>query len=293
MKTVTVFTPTYNRAFCLNQLYQSLANQTSSDFLWLIIDDGSTDGTKDLVASWIQENKIAIRYIYKENQGMHSGHNAAYAAMDTELNVCIDSDDFMPHDAIELIVQKWKQSDQEGVAGLIGLDAFKDGTLVGSKIPEGIQKTTVTDLYQKHKVTGDKKLVIRTAIVKEFPAYPLYPNEKLVPLGTLYLMIDQRYQWICTNDVYCIVEYLPDGSSRNIVKQYQKSPRGFGYSRLVEMQYSKRFAYTFTRAVHYISSCIFQRKFNIFDQNPKKAVTVLALPFGVLFHFYLLYRIRK
>ena len=293
MKTITVFTPTYNRAFCLNQLYISLINQTSKDFLWLIIDDGSIDTTKDLVASWIKENKIEIQYIYKKNEGMHSGHNLAYAAIKTELNICIDSDDYMPNDAVELIITKWQQTKDKYVAGIIGLDIFKDGTQVGNKIPANITKSTLCDLYQKYKVTGDLKLVIRTNVVNEFPPYPIFENEKLVPLGVLYLMIDQKYQWICTNDVYCIVEYLPGGSSNTIVKQYKQSPKGFGYSRLVEIKYSQRFSYTFTRAMHYISSCLFQGKLNFFKGNPKKAVTFLAIPFGIAFHFYLLYKIRK
>lgn len=293
MKTLTVFTPTFNRAFCLNQLYQSLLVQTSNDFLWLLIDDGSTDTTKDLVASWIAENKIEIQYIFKKNEGMHSGHNAAYAAISTELSMCIDSDDYLPNDAVDLIVTKWNQTKNNSDAGLIGLDAFKDGTIVGDKIPTTITTSTLNDLYQKHKITGDKKVVIRTSVVKEFPTYPIFENEKLVPLGVLYLMIDQKYQWICTNDVYCIVEYLPDGSSNTIVKQYKESPKGFGYSRLVEMNYSKHFKGTFSRAMHYISSCIFQGKFNFFKGNPKKAITFLAIPFGIIFHFYLLYKIKK
>lgn len=293
MKTLTVFTPTYNRAFCLAQLYESLVRQTSSDFLWLVIDDGSTDTTNELIATWKNEGKVEIHYIYQENEGMHSAHNTAYSRIETKLNVCIDSDDFMPNNAIELMVAKWKIADKDNCAGLIGLDAFKDGTLVGTKIPNSIEKATLTDVYQKYKVKGDKKLVIKTGIVKEFPQYPVYPGEKLVPLGVLYLLIDQKYEWICTNDIYCIVEYLPDGSSNNILKQYQKSPKGFAYSRLVEMQYSRSFSYTFTRAMHYISSCLFQGKFNFFSHNPKKIITFIALPFGILFHFYLLYKIKK
>src|SRR6478672_3320329 len=245
MKTVTVFTPTFNRAFCLDQLYQSLVRQTNSDFLWLIIDDGSTDSTQELIASWKQENKVEIQYIYQKNKGMHSAHNTAYANITTELNVCIDSDDYMPDDAIALIISKWKQSEKEGIAGLIGLDAFRDGTIIGDKFPNGLRTERLSAIYLKHKIKGDKKVVIRTDVVKEFPAYPEYDNEKLVPLGTLYLMIDQKYKWICANEVYCIVEYLAEGSSKNIMRQYEKSPRGFGYSRLVEMQYSDTFGYTF------------------------------------------------
>jgi glycosyltransferase involved in cell wall biosynthesis len=293
MKKITVFTPTYNRAFCLDQLYQSLLSQTNTNFLWLIVDDGSSDNTKELVELWIRKNIIEIHYIYQENQGMHSAHNTAYKAISTELNVCIDSDDFMPFDAIDLIQKKWSLHKNESLAGLIGLDAFKDGGIVGDQFPSTLQTTTLTDLYQKHKLKGDKKVVIRTSVVKEFPLYPVYHEERLVPLSVLYLMIDQKYKWQCTNDVYCVVEYLEGGSSRNIVKQYQKSPKGFGYSRRIEMTYSTSFLYTFTRAIHYVSSCLFQKKLDFFSDNPKKIITFFAIPFGFIFHFFILYKIKK
>ena len=293
MKTLTVFTPTYNRAFCLANCYNSLVNQSNKDFKWLIIDDGSEDDTETLVNSWILENKIDIQYHYKENGGMHSGHNTAYNLIDTELNVCIDSDDFMPDDAVDKILSIWNKRDRNKyLAGIIGLDAFKDGTIV-EKIPEKFKYATLSELEVENKIGGDKKVVLRTDIVKEFPSYPINKEERLVPLGTLYLMIDQKYQYICTNEVFCIIEYLEGGSSKNILQQYRKSPNGFLYSRIVEMTYSKNFAYTFSRAIHYISSCIFLRKWFLSSENPKKTITLLALPFGVLFHLYILYKIRK
>ncbi|OEK08459.1 glycosyltransferase [Flavivirga aquatica] len=293
MKTLTVFTPTYNRAFCLSNCYDSFVRQTNKDFKWLIIDDGSQDDTKELVNSWIQEDKIEIIYHYQENQGMHGGHNAAYSLIDTELNVCIDSDDFMPDDAVEIILNIWnKRNRNKNLAGIIGLDAFKDGTIV-EKIPERFKYATLSELEVENKIKGDKKVVLRTDVVKEFPPYPITKEERLVPLGTLYLMIDQKYQYICSNEVFCTIEYLEDGSSRNILKQYKKSPNGFLYSRIIEMKYSKSFSYTFSRAMHYISSCIFIKKWFFTKENPKKAITFLALPFGFLFHAYILFKIRK
>jgi len=293
MKTLTVFTPTYNRAFCLANCYNSLVNQTNTDFKWLIIDDGSQDDTETLVNSWITENKVDIQYHYQENQGMHSGHNAAYDLIDTELNVCIDSDDFMPDNAVEIILNIWNKKDRnKNLAGIIGLDAFKDGT-IAEKIPERFKHATLSELEVENKIKGDKKVVLRTDVVKEFPPYPITKEERLVPLGTLYLMIDQKHKYICSNQVFCIIEYLEDGSSKNILKQYKKSPNGFKYSRIIEMKYSKSFSYTFSRAMHYISSCIFTKKWFFTSENPKKIITFFALPFGFLFHLYILFKIRK
>lgn len=293
MKLITIFTPTYNRAYCLHQLYESLVSQTNKDFLWLVIDDGSSDDTYDLVQSWIAQNKIEIQYIKQENQGMHGGHNTAYKNIETELNTCIDSDDYMPHDAIEKIIKTWVGRDKAiDACGIIGLDAYKDGKIVGTAIPDGINYSGLPDLYFKHKVNGDKKVVLRTDVVKKYPEYPLFKGEKFVPLGVLYSMISDDYKFICSNEVFCIVEYLPDGSSRNIYHQYKRNPMGFRYSRIIEMKYSHSPLYTFTRAMHFISSSIFARK-NFFEGNPKPIITFFAIPLGLLLHAYILFKIKK
>lgn len=291
MKQITVFTPTFNRAYCLHQLYDSLVRQDSQDFVWMVIDDGSTDDTKSLVARWIAEQKIQIVYIYQENQGMHGGHNTAYKNITTPLNVCIDSDDYMPDDAIGKILELWEREKKPQYAGIVGLDAFKSGAIVGTKIPEGIHDATLAELYGKYGVKGDKKVVLQTAVVREFPPYPIFENERLVPLGTLYLMIEQRYRYLCSNDVYCIVEYLPDGSSNNILRQYRKSPRGFGYARKVRMGLSKSTKEQFKNAVHLVSSSLFARE-NLVERT-QIPIAILAAPFGVLLHFYIRFKTRN
>lgn len=289
-KSITVFTPTFNRAYCLGQLYESLVRQTNSDFIWMIIDDGSSDNTNELVQSWIDEQKIAIHYIYQNNQGMHGAHNTAYQNITTWLNVCIDSDDFMPNDAIERILSHKEELKNDQLAGLIALDANKEGTILGTTIPPEIKTARLNDLYYKHQVSGDKKVVIKTEVVKKFSLYPIYKGEKLVPLGTLYLLIDQQYQWLCTNDVLCIVEYLPDGSSNTILKQYKVSPRGFGYSRIVKMKYAPTFSERIKSAIHLVSSAIFAKDAKLLLQSPNVLLTVLAIPFGVALNFYIRYK---
>lgn len=293
-KTITVFTPTYNRAYCLDQVYQSLLKQTNKDFLWLIIDDGSTDNTKEVVASWIAEDKIAIQYHYQKNLGMHGGHNAAYRLITTELNVCIDSDDFMPVDAIEKILYHYPSiKDNPKFAGLVGLDANKKGDIIGSKIPDTLKETTLYDIYNVHKVTGDKKLVYKTAVVKKYPAYPIYEGERFVPLGYLYQLIDQDHVLLPVNEVFCTVEYMEDGSSMNMLKQYRRHPKGFAFSRKSRMKLSESFKDTFKNAIHYVSSSLFIKNWNFIKESPKKLVTVLAIPLGVVLHYYIKYKTKN
>lgn len=294
MKTITVFTPTYNRAYCLHKCYESLIKQSNQDFVWLIIDDGSTDTTEELVASWIKENKIDIVYHYQENLGMHGGHNAAYRLIETPLNVCIDSDDCMAENAIEKILNSWGTiKDEPEYAGLVGLDADESGAIIGTKIPENIKETTLYDIYNVHGVKGDKKLVYRTEVVKKYPPYPIFEGERFVPLGYLYQLIDQDYKLLPVNEVFCVVEYMADGSSMNMLKQYRRHPRGFAFSRKSRMQLAKNFKDKFKNAIHYVSSSMFIKNGSFLKESPKKLITFLAIPFGVLLNLYIRYKTKN
>ncbi len=293
MKSITVFTPSYNRAFCLHECYESLINQTNSDFKWLIIDDGSTDNTQELASKWIEENLIDIEYRYKENGGVHTAYNLAFDLITTELNVCIDSDDSMPHNAIEQILMKWDSvPDKTGIAGLIGLDIFKNGEFVGNKFPEGLEKATWGDLYNKYGVKGDKKLVYRTDVVNEFARFPVFKGEYFVPHSTLYMQIDTKYELLCLNEVLCIVEYLEDGYSRNMYEHYFRHPKGFQYSRLITLQYSKHFKLKFRHAIHYVAKSIKLKDKSFLKKSPEKLLTLAAIPAGTILYAYLKYKNR-
>ena len=117
-RTLTVITTTYNRDYCLHQVYESLLRQTCDDFIWLIVDDGSTDNTKEIVQGWQAENKIEIEYYYKPNGGMHTARNLSYEKVHTELNVIIDSDDWMTDNGVELIVECWKKYGSDKYYGI-------------------------------------------------------------------------------------------------------------------------------------------------------------------------------
>jgi glycosyltransferase involved in cell wall biosynthesis len=287
IKTLTVFTPTYNRAYCLHHCYQSLVSQTSKDFVWLIIDDGSTDDTKELVSEWIKDNKIEIRYVWQENQGMHGAHNTAYELIETELNVCIDSDDSMPPNAVEKIINFWKECGNEKFSGIIGLDIYANQKVIGSKLPEEIKSSTLFELYNKYGVTGDKKLVYRSDLTREYP-YPLFNNEKYVGLAYKYYMIDRDYEMLLLNEVLCQVEYLPDGSSVNMFNQYRNNPRGFAFYRkeLMKLPFASK-SFKFRQAIHYVSSSLISKNWRFLGESPLKGATFLAIPFGLILYVYI------
>ncbi|MFP3123361.1 glycosyltransferase family 2 protein [Ectobacillus funiculus] len=288
MATLTVFTPTYNRAYCLHHCYESLKRQTCKDFTWLIIDDGSTDNTGELVNQWIEENIIPIRYKWQKNQGMHGAHNTAYELIDTELNVCIDSDDYMTDDAVEKIISFWEKYGSSKASGIIGLDSYVDGQVVGSKFPEGVAQSTLFNLYNKYGVTGDKKLVYRTELTKKYP-YPVFKGERYVGLAYKYHKLDEQYEMLLMNEVLCRVEYLPDGSSMNMINQYRKNPRGFAFYRkeLMKLPFASS-AFKYRQAIHYVSSSFISKNRRFMSETPCKVLTLLATPLGVLLYYYIM-----
>jgi glycosyltransferase involved in cell wall biosynthesis len=291
MKTITIFTPTYNRSYCLHQVYESLCVQSSKDFEWLIIDDGSSDGTEKLVADWINEDQIVIKYVYKENGGMHTGHNLAHQIIETELNVCIDSDDYMPYDAVEKIIKLWKKYGSEKYAGMVGLDADFNGNIIGVKFPEDLKVCSYSELKPKYGVTGDKKSIYRTDILKKYKEYPEFENEKFVPLY-LPIIVDSDYQVLCFNEVFCHVEYQLDGSTLNIYRQYFENPNGFLHYRRILMEKSGFFRVKVTNAIHYVSTKLILGNYNVLKGSPEKLITFFVVPFGVLLFLYLKIKTR-
>lgn len=293
MPTLTIFTPAYNRAHTLPRTYASLLAQKSRDFVWLIIDDGSTDGTEDLVRGWMNsDNGFEIRYIRKENGGMHTAHNTAYENIDTELNVCIDSDDALAENAVEIILSEWKRVKSTGVAGLIGLDADFSGNIIGTRFPDGVTETTLSGFYAAGG-SGDKKLVYRTDIITSVPPYPVFDGEKYVALAYKYLLVDQKYKMAAINRVLCNVEYQPDGSSNSMWRQYLANPRGFAFWRKVCMTYPTSRKRLFVDCVHYCSSNVIVKNRNYIKESPRKFLTVLCTPMGWLLTQFIRLKGRK
>lgn len=290
---LTVFTPAYNRAHTLPRTYKTLCLQTSKDFEWLIIDDGSTDNTKDIVEGWINDRKIQIRYIRQENQGMHGAHNTAYRNITTELNVCIDSDDAMPEDAVEKIVAFWEshRSDKDNFAGFVGLDKdLTTGKIIGTKFDR--ERTTLQGFYERGG-KGDKKLVYRTDIINRYPEYPLFEGERYVGLAYKYMLIDQDYELLTLNEPLVLVEYQQDGSSFNMYRQYWRNPRGFAFFRKTEMKCTKSLKRRFIVCAHYVSSSVISRNRHFLKESPRKLLTFLSIPAGLMLYYLIKRSIRK
>ena len=295
MVTLTVFTPTYNRAYCLHKGYEALCRQTLKDFKWIIVDDGSTDNTRELVQQWRNaDNGFEIQYIYKENGGLYTGYNTAIAAADTELCVCVDSDDYLTDDAVEKVVTFWKQSGSESYAGVVGLDCLPSGKVLGDHFPN--QKSiNLIDLklgrYPIHN--ADRKNVVRTDLYKAVAPMKEFPDEKDFNPHYMHIQISKTYDFLVLNEKLCVVEYQTDGMTNTIFKQYLRSPRSFREMRLLDLSLDGApLKFRAKKAIHYVSSCILSGEPCI-SASPCKLLTAAMYPFGMLLTVYLKYYNRK
>ena len=287
MAFLTVFTPLYNRVYSLPRTYESMCKQKCKDFIWMIIDDGSTDNAHSLIEEWMKkENGFKIEYIYKKNGGMHTAHNEAYRHITTELNVCIDSDDALADDAVQKIYDKWQSIKDKNYAGIIALDADFHGKIIGKGFPEGLKSTTVMGYYNNGGY-GDKKLVYRTDVINSYPEYPVFDNEKYVSLAYKYRLIDQEYEMAVLDDVLCNVEYQEDGSTNNMLRQYRNNPQGFAFWRKIRMIYPDSKKRMVVDCIHYVSNSLLAKNNKFIKESPKKFLTVLSLPAGFMLMQYI------
>lgn len=311
MKTLTVFTPAYNRAHTIGRTYQSLCRQTCHDFEWLVVDDGSSDTTRELITSFLTDVEVVddneffgyskdaswlrVHYIYQQNQGMHGAHNTAYDAICTELNTCIDSDDYMPDDAVDKILNLWNAlsaEEKKKYSGIVALDV-DDNNLEIIGLPLDDRKSTTINGYYERGGRGDKKLIYRTEVIKSTPPYPIFEGEKYVGLGYKYRLIDQQYELLILNEPVCIVDYQLDGSSHSMYKQYWNNPRGWAFSRKNEMLYTKSLKRKFLVCAHYVSSCIRFKNVHFLSESPCKFCTFLSIPLGVVMYFYIKHKVKN
>lgn len=221
---ITVFTPTYNRAYRLVALYQSLCNQTSQDFEWLIVDDGSTDNTSQLVEKWNNENKITIRYFWQPNGGKHRAINRGVKEANGKMFFIVDSDDKLSDDAIEWISKESEHiMDIKHLAGISGICITSDGSKVGGGPHYDMLECNVFDFRLKHRIKGDMAEVFKTDILRKFP-FPEYDGEKFCPEALVWLRIGRHYWMRFFYKGIYICEYLPDGLTAKIVKIRRNSP---------------------------------------------------------------------
>lgn len=284
MPQLTVFTPAYNRRELLTRCYESMKRQTCQDFIWMIIDDGSTDDTRIFVEQWAAKTASPkIEYYYKENGGLHTAYNEAIAHITTELCVCIDSDDFMPDDSVEKILGFWSKNGSDQVAGIVGLDFTLDNHVIGDPLPDQKTVNLIDLMTGKYPiVNGDRTDVVRTELYKQFAPMKVFPGEKNFNPHYMHLQISQEYDFLVLNENLRYVEYQSGGMSDSMLKQYRNSPNSFAEIRKLYLSFpDTSFKFKLRHSIHLVSSCILAGNCGrALRESPYKGITLLAIPFG-------------
>lgn len=296
MKPITVFTPAYNRADLLPRCYESMKKQTNQNFIWMVIDDGSTDHTASLIQEYMNaSHEFEIEYYFKENGGLHTAYNKAIAHIKTPLCVCIDSDDWMPEDAIEKILYFWDEHGSDQYAGIVGLDCFENGEIIGDKFPNQKSINLIDLMTGRYKIkNGDRTNVVRTELYKEVAPMKSFPGEKNFNPHYMHLQISLKYDFLVMNENLHFVEYQPGGMSDSMLKQYRNSPNSFAEFRRLQMQFPDvPIMFCIKTAIHYGTECMLAKR-DIFRGLSLKymCLCTITLPSILLLYLYILYKTK-
>lgn len=295
MVPITVFTPTFNRKDTLRRTYESLLNQTNPNFEWLIVDDGSTDGTDVEVKKWIDEEKLRVRYIHKENGGLHTGYNVAISNIDSELCMCVDSDDFLPEDSIDIILDIWRRHKSPKLAGIIGLDLnVSSGEPIGGLFSLSDCILHFVEIESKLRHFGDTKIVMRTELFKPLLPMKSFGGEKNFNPSYLYMVLNPEYKYFVTNSILCCVEYQEGGMSSGVPKQYLNSPRSFAELKKAKLSHPLiPFPRKLKDAGVLVNCALISRKMDVFKGHYNKLYVIPGIPLGLFLYAYTRYKTRK
>lgn len=250
---ITIFTPAYNRAHLLPNVYDSLCKQTFKDFEWVIVDDGSKDDTRSLSLSFSQREgtDFPIRYFYQENGGKHRAINHGVREAKGELFLILDSDDTLPPQSLELINKYYQQiKDDETFGGVCGYMAHHDGTIIGHGYDVPVLDANSIEMRYKYHIKGDMLEVYRTAVMREIP-FPETEGEKFVPEDLVWNRIACKYKLRVFHEVVYYRDYLEGGLTDKIVKIRMTSPIASMFTYAELNSYDIPFASKLKAAINY------------------------------------------
>ena len=284
---ITVLTPTFNRGGGLQSLWDSLQKQTVKDFEWLVVDDGSTDGTKNLITQLQEKSDFPIRYIYKNNGGKHTALNVGIQTICSELIFIVDSDDCVTDDAVESILKIHKKyRSQNNICGYAFLRAFPDGKINGKKFDVDERIGSYIDVRVNGDDTGaDKAEVFKTHCLKEFP-FPEYPNEKFLGEDLVWVRMARKYEMVHINKAIYVGNYLEDGLTNNRRKHNIASPIGCMHRAEEFMESDLRTRYRIKGGLQYIVYGRFAgvKVVDLIRKSRHKVLATVCTPGGLFLH---------
>ncbi len=222
----TLFIPSYNRAASLIHTLESVERSSCRDMEVLLVDDGSTDETKELVDRWRTRAAFETVYIYQENKGKIGAHNTALEKARGQLFITLDAGDLLLPGGLKKIKDRWEEIPTELKSELAGIGALcvrEDGLIAGKKYPED---GVVANYLEMLSITGEKRFSIRTAVMKQYP-YPTIAGEKHIRPDVILKRMAHDYNLLFTNIHVQVNVREQDGITANIYRYRMNNPKGF------------------------------------------------------------------
>ncbi len=283
---VSVITATWNRAHLLRRCYDSLCEQDPLPFEWIVVDDGSTDNTSDVLSSLEKSAPFSVRCFTQPNAGKHRAVNLAAAAVAGELALILDSDDMLTPQALAVVGREWKAIPADArarYAGLVGHSVDSHGAMIGKPFPAESEHVPSLRLFHSARVQGDKLFVHRAEILRQHP-FPAFSGESFVSEGIVWDRIRTTYRYRLLNEALQIVEYQRDGLSARSLETRVRNPAG-------ARAYYQQLASLDIPWSHRLRSLVNYQRFashggvsraQTFAESPSPVVSALLLPLGVL-----------
>ncbi len=283
-KILTIYTPTYNRASLLRRLYNSLRCQINTQFIWLVIDDGSTDCTFNFIQKCKLDGIIDVEYIYKENGGVHTARDLAYELTNTELVVGIDSDDYITSDFVDIIINTWKENLNADYIGIISPVEVLGQVKKRKEFPNK-KCITFQSLMFKEKYNYDVNIILKSSVIKSIPKYPVFKNEKLVPESFKWMQLPNE-KFILIDKKIKIIEYQSDGYTADYRKVLIKNLNGFIAVSQITMTNCVFFKQRIKACLRYLICSFIQKRKYIIRNSNKRFLTFLLYPIGLMGYAY-------
>lgn len=276
-----MYTPTYNRIESLSVLYGSLLAQTCKDFIWMIIDDGSTDDTPARVSEWINSAQLNILYHRKENGGVHTAREFAFTHIETELLVGVDSDDCLKEFAIQSILDEWNKHEGESLAGLYYPCCYSDNRRLTEPFPDAVDRASYQDSLYKYGIKKEKLTVVRTDLMKELDKAVTYPGEKLI--GESYKWIQlPSVPFLFVDECIKIQNYQDDGYTSNIRKLWFQNLNGFRLTYAKQIECCIYLIPRIRSCIKYIVASAYLHDKGYVKHSPRPFLTALVSPVGLI-----------
>lgn len=285
---LTIVTPTYNRSHTLPILFESLKKQSVSSFKWLIVDDGSTDDTQQLVQAFIRENTLfPIRYIQKTNGGKHTALNVAIREVDTELFFIVDSDDRLTADAVQTIESDWQGIREKGLCGIGYLRGYGEQQIIGDAYPTDNSIDNFIRLRYNKGISGDKAEVWVTSALREYGGFPEFMGERFISESVLWIKVSRKYNMLFRNKIIYLCKYLEGGLSLTGRSLRFQCPEGMAYGSLETMTKEFSLKIRIKQALLYVVYSKFGgKKTSQIMHCPYLLLVSLCYVPGVLLYYY-------